>query len=221
MKRDAYVIAGALTLVVVAFVVAMTLYKKSNTDPQPVSQAKTSSRVSADVLIKDWSPSLGPTMARVVVVEFLDPECESCRAMHPIVKKTLKQYEGRIRYVLRYMPYHANSELAARWLEAAREQNLYWESLDAMFERQPEWGSHHAPRPELIPEILKSVGVDVKKAGIAKENVKFGEWIAQDKADGVLAGVNGTPTFFVNGVMLRELDETSLVALIESALGEP
>ena len=218
MKKEFYPVVGILILVALIFSTAIFFYKNSNSEVGKASKPQTNSRVSNDVLLRDWSPSIGPTMSRVVIVEFLDPECESCRAMHPLLKGVLKRYEGRVRYVLRYMTYHQNSELAARWLEAAREQNLYWESLDALFERQPEWAAHHAPRPDLIPQILKSVGVDVEKARLAKDNPKFGEQISKDKADGMSAGVSGTPTFFVNGMMLNELGETPLVTLIESEL---
>ena len=218
MKKEIYPILVILILVAVIFSTAIFFYKNSNSEVGEASKSQATSRVSNDVLLRDWSPSIGPTMSRVVIVEFLDPECESCRAMHPLLKEVLKRYEGRVRYVLRYMAYHQNSELAARWLEAAREQNLYWESLDALFESQPEWAAHHAPRPDLIPQILKSVGVDVEKARLAKDNPKFADWISKDKADGTSAGVSGTPTFFVNGMMLKELGETPLVTLIEAEL---
>lgn len=214
MKKNLYITVAIAGLAIAAFVLATTLYRNSEVS----GSHDAPSRLDSSLLVKDWSPSLGPTMARVVLVEFLDPECESCRAMHPILKGVLKRYEGRIRYVVRYMPFHQNSELAARWLEAAREQGKYWEALDVMFERQPEWADHHAPRPDLIPGILNAIGVDIEVAQAAKDNPDFGTRIAQDKKDGSTAGVTGTPTFFVNGKILAQLGESSLIALIESEL---
>jgi protein-disulfide isomerase len=215
MKKESYIIGGVLFLAVVLFVGVAKYYNKSEVAS---NQPAESGRVSSSLLVKDWSPSHGPVMARVVLVEFLDPECESCRAMHPIVKRVLARYEGRIRYVIRYMPYHHNSKLAASWLEAAGEQGKYWQALDALFEAQPAWGSHHAPRPELIPGILKSIGVDVDLAAKAKDNPEFQTRFDQDEKDGVEAGVTGTPTFFVNGKMVMQLGEAPLVSAIESEL---
>jgi len=216
MKKDLSVIIGTLALAVAVFVAAYMFYQNK----QSPSEAKSSQplRAKSELLLREWSPTQGPSMARVVVVEFLDPECESCRAIHPIVKKVLNDYEGKIHYVLRYMPFHHNSVLAAKWLEASREQNKYWEALDALFDKQPEWASHHAPKPELIPSILQSVGVDIKLAEAALNNPEFEKRIQQDKEDGNKLGVRGTPSFFVNGRMLNELGERPLRSLIDEEL---
>lgn len=219
MKKDFYVVFGAVALAGLLFFLGAKFYNSSQAPAPGTSPASEGPlRVDQSLLIKDYSPSQGPTMARVVLVEFLDPECESCRAMHPIVKRVLADYQGRLRYVVRYMPYHGNSELAARWLEAAREQDKYWEALDVIFQFQPAWGDHHSPRPDLIPSYLKSVGVDVAKATKAKDKVEFGQWVQNDKADGEKAGVMGTPSFFVNGRRLDSLGEAPLRQLIEEEL---
>ena len=68
-----------------------------------------------------------------------------------IVKKVLDTYRDDVRLVIRYMPLHPNSEYAAGALEAAAEQDRFWEMLDILFAYQPNWGDHHAPKPELIP----------------------------------------------------------------------
>jgi protein-disulfide isomerase len=213
MKKEIYIIIGVVLVAVAVFFGASKFYKSSAVD-----NFAGVDKSADELLVKDWSPTIGPIMARVVVVEFLDPECESCRAMHPIVKRVLKQYEGRIRYVVRYMPYHQNSQLAASWLEAAGEQGKYWEALDALFEAQPAWAAHHAPRPELIPNILKGVGVNVEQAALAKNNPEIEKRIVQDKKDGTRAGVTGTPTFFINGKALMQLGESPLINAIEAEL---
>ncbi len=213
MKRDIYVVVGIVALVAAAVIGATFLYKK-NVAPQV--QAPRADRA---LLLGDGdSPSIGPIMAKVQVIEFLDPECESCRAMHPIVKSILKDYEGRIRYTLRYMPLHGNSVYASTMLEAAREQSRYWEALDALFERQDEWGAHHNPRPDLIPVILKAVGLDINKLKAFADKPETKARVQNDKEDGVKLGVNGTPTFFVNERQLQELGEGPLRALIDEEL---
>ena len=93
--------------------------------------------ISSAVLVRPHSPRLGPEPAKVTVVEFFDPECESCRAMYPIVKQVMSEFEGRMLLVIRYMPLHQNSVYAASLLEASRAQNKYWEFLEEMLARQP------------------------------------------------------------------------------------
>ena len=63
---------------------------------------------------------MGPDDAKVVLVEFLDPECEACRAFHPFVKQLMADYSGKIKLVVRYAPFHGSSKYVVRVLEAAR-----------------------------------------------------------------------------------------------------
>ena len=90
------------------------------------------------LLVREDSPTRGPADARVTLVEFLDPECESCRAAYPIVEQILEDYEGRIRYVVRYFSNHNNSVLAVASTEAAGEQGMYWEMQEMLFANQSE-----------------------------------------------------------------------------------
>lgn len=170
-------------------------------------------------LERDHSPTLGPKNAPVVVVEFLDPECEACRSMHPIVKQLLAEYEGRVRYVLRYRPLHTNSGYAALALEAAREQGKYWEMLDILFEKQPIWGSHQNPRPDLIPEYARELGLDMGSYERFVNSPANQKPINQDNNDGIALGVRGTPAFFINGRRLRELGAVQLRDAIREGLG--
>jgi len=213
MKKDFVKIISLLSIAAIIFAALSFFYKSKSEDsanPQTSSANK--------ILIRDWSPRQGPAMAKVQVVEFLDPECESCRAMHPIVKRVLSKFENKILFVVRYMPFHKNSKLAASWLEAARIQGKYWQALDLLFARQPQWASHHNPRPELIPPFLQLIGVDIAKAKVDIKKQDISDNLDQDQKDGLELGVNGTPTFFVNGRMLERLSEAGLIAMIEAEL---
>lgn len=170
------------------------------------------------VLTKPHNLILGNSDAKVTIVEFLDPECEACRAMHPIVKRVLADYEGQIKLVIRYMPLHGNSKLAAVMLEEAREQGKFEEALEIIFAKQPEWGDHGNPRPELLPDLLVSVGLDRASLDPSNLMAKHGWKVDQDEADGTTLGVQLTPTFFVNGVMLREIGYGPLREAVEIAL---
>lgn len=169
-------------------------------------------------LIAMHSPVLGPIDAPVTIVEFLDPECEACGAMYPIVKDVMKEFEGKVRLVIRYLPFHGNSMMAINILESARDQGKYWEALRLIFEKQDVWASHHDPKPEMIYTILQPLGLDMNKLKNAVKTGQFNQQIEIDKADGQKLGADKTPTFFVNGEQLYELGHESLRALITKKL---
>lgn len=218
MKKNIYTIIGIVALVLAAFVGAMLLYNRSQRASEDTNVSEGIARADGAKLVKSDSWTLGPTMARVTVVEFLDPECESCQAMYPIVKTLLSEFDGKVRLVVRYMPFHGNSVYAASALEAAGVQGKFWEALSALFEKQAEWASHHDPKPALIPKILGTTGLDMKRFERDLKDPKFASKIDQDKQDGMALRVTGTPTFFVNGRMLLELGYEPLKALIAEEL---
>ena len=221
MKKEAKVLAGTAIVLVAATVVGGLLYTRSQQQSRQAKQAAAGATAKADndsVYVRPHSHFIGPADAKVTIVEFLDPECETCRAMYPLVKQVVKQYEGRVRLVVRYMPFHQNSLFAASALEAAAEQKKYWELLEALFFHQPQWGDHHHPRPEMIPEIAKQVGLDMEKFNAALSSPAHKQKVEKDKADGQALGVTGTPTFFVNGKQLERLGYEPLRALVEQEL---
>src|SRR6187549_3176805 len=90
-------------------------------------------------LVRFHSPSMGANDAKVVIVEFLDPSCEACRAFYPIVKSLMAEHEGKARLVVRYAPFHKGSDVVIGILEAARLQGMFWPTLEAVFRSQPTW----------------------------------------------------------------------------------
>lgn len=169
-------------------------------------------------LIRADSPTLGPSSAQVTVVEFLDPECESCRAVHPIVKELLSRYEGRLRLIVRYFPLHNNSVLAARATEAAGLQGKYWEMQDMLFTRQTEWGEQQASQKNRFIDYARQLGLNVEQFTADLGRAEFLTKIQRDQADGKALGVTGTPTFFINGSRLQELSYDALINAIETQL---
>lgn len=170
------------------------------------------------LLIKPHSIVKGPFSAKVVLVEFLDPECEACAAMYPIVKKISQEFESELRVVIRYMTFHKNSKLVANILEGARAENKYWESLELLFQTQDQWANHQNPNPELIPQILKPLKMNMTQIMADAKAGKYDRQIAEDTEDGRMVGVTGTPTFFVNGHKVLELGYDSLRSEITAQL---
>lgn len=224
MKNKFFIIS----IVILGIFLAAFLYFKDQFKENSAANASATSEqtapsfsmvpVDSSVLIKPHSPVKGSPSARVTVVEFLDPECESCSAMNPLVKKIYDEYKSDIKIVVRYMTYHQNSNYVANILEGARAEGKYWEALDVLFENQSLWADHHNPKPELIPEILKHLNLNLTKIIADAKAGVYDKQIAEDMADGKKVGVTGTPTFFVNGTMLEELGYESLKSAIESKL---
>ena len=149
MRKDIIILLAVAGLVVIAAFVGSSYYKSSLEKGRQQPSAASNS-----ALVRDDSPTLGPADAKVTLVEFVDPECESCAAFGPVIKKLVREYDGQLRFVLRYMPLHPNSVPAGNFMEAAGEQGKFWEAQEMLFQRQGEWGERHgapASRGELRP----------------------------------------------------------------------
>lgn len=225
MKNKMFLIA----LVVCGIFAGLFFYLKEGhkDQPAPVQSSNSESQqsmpfkmvpVDQSVLIKPHAPVKGAFSAQITIVEFLDPECEACAATYPMVKKIFEEYKSDIRLVVRYMTYHQNSKYVANILEGARAEDKYWEALELLFQSQDKWANHHNPNPDLIPEILQPLKLNIKKIVADAKNGKYDKQITEDTEDGKAVGVRGTPTFFVNGHQVQELGYESLKHEIESRL---
>ncbi len=208
MRREPLVVAGIAALALAALVFAAWVYRSGReaAGPPPVDPG---------LLVRSENASKGVRGAPVTVVEFLDPECEACAAIYPMVERLLAEYPGQIRLVVRYMPLHQNSVLAASALEAAGEQGRYWEMLDALFRNQPAWADHRTPRPELIPGYAREIGLDMVAFQPSFAGERHRAKIERDRADAERLGVHGTPAFFVNGRRLERLGYEPLKQLVD------
>jgi protein-disulfide isomerase len=219
MRREVLVVGAIAAIAVAALVIGTRAYRSAQEREQQAAAAQAPA-LDLTLLVRPDSPSKGPRDAPVTIVEFLDPECEACRAMYPMVERVLDESDGKVRLVVRYMPFHANSALAASALEAAGEQGRYWDMLETLFLHQPVWGSHHAPRPDLIPEYARQIGLDMDAFLPSFEGIKHRAKIERDRADGEKLGVRGTPSFFVNGRPLEQLGYAPLKALVDEELAK-
>ena len=213
MNKQKITVIITSVVVIIGFVIATFLYN-SNQDAKDSLIAKEKE----SLFVRAHSPQMGPTDAPVQLVEFMDPECESCRVFYSFVKHLMKKYEGKIQLTIRYVPFHGNSKFAIAILESARKQGKYWETLEILFEKQPLWGNHHKPSPELIWNYLPMVGVDVDQVKKDYQDPAYAKLIEQDFADARELGVKATPTFFINGKPLRNFGYEQLEAQIKEHL---
>jgi len=217
MRREVLIVGAIAVLAVAALAIGARLYRSAQARE---ATAVAAAPVDPTLLERPDSPSKGPRDAKVTIVEFLDPGCEACRAMFPIVERLMREYDGQVRLVVRYLPLHQNSALAAAALEAAGEQGRYWDMLQILFLYQPEWGDHRQPRPELIPTYAERIGLDMAAFEPSYQGIKHRAKVERDRADADRLGVRGTPSFFVNGRPLEQLGYAQLKAMIDEELAK-
>jgi protein-disulfide isomerase len=212
MKKQHLVILSGVLLVLL-FVLASFFYKN-----QQAKKFDFLAQEHAEIFVRKHSPIFGSEGAKVYLVEFMDPACETCSAFSPFVKKLMADNPGRIKLVLRYAPFHDGADYFVKILEAARKQGKYWETLDVMYQSQHYWASHHNPQPQLIWHFLPGVGLDLGKLRTDMNDPAIERIIKQDLADAKTLNVTKTPGFFVNGKPLITFGYMQLQQLIEAEI---
>src|SRR5205807_9285210 len=162
------------------------------------------------------SPARGDTNAAVTIIEFTDFQCSACGAMYPVIEDVLKSYGNRVHFVIRNFPLtqlHANAFKAARAAQAAKAQGKFWEYIDFLFKNQS------ALDPDSLKKYATQVGLDRKRFDAEFDTDKYDAEIRRDIEDGEMYGVEGTPTVYINGVMLTQFSADGLRAAIEKVFG--
>lgn len=203
------------TLIIVTAVVAVGLFAIGGLLYSPTSKevAVTKPVSNEAPLVRPHSPVFGAKDAPVTIVEFFDPACEACRAFHPVVKKILSEFQGKVRVVLRYTAFHPPSEEAIRILEAARLQGKFEVVLERLLETQPRWAPHGRPASNAW-NLLDGTGLDLERARRESQLPDIAAILNQDAADVKIVGIRGTPTFFVNGKPLPSFGAEQLYELV-------
>ncbi len=150
-------------------------------------------------------------------MEYGDYQCPSCGQAYPIVKRVQKHYGKRLSFVFRNFPLtqmHPFAEPAAETAEFAGANGKFWGMHDLIYENQARLGDD-----ELLPELAKQLHLAPDKLLEALESKEFEPRVKADFSSGVRSGVNGTPTFFINGQRHDgPYDFASLVEAIGRAL---
>ncbi len=169
-------------------------------------------------LVRMHSPTLGSAEAKVLIVEFFDPACETCRAFYPFIKELMAAHPDRVRLAMRYTPFHEGSDHAVKVLEAARRQGKYWETLEALYAAQETWVIHHRVEPDRMWDALSGVGLDMERVRQDMNAPEIAALVAQDMADAETLKVTKTPEFFVNGRPMPSFGYEQLQTLVEEAV---
>jgi protein-disulfide isomerase len=139
----------------------------------------------------------GPATALVTLVEYGDYECPYCGRAYPIVKEVQRRLGPRLRFVFRNFPLaesHAHATQAAEAAEVAGAQGLFWEMHDRLFEGQRALDDGH------LLEYAREIGADEHRFLEDLTSHVYAERVRADFLSGIRSGVNGTPTFFINGI---------------------
>jgi protein-disulfide isomerase len=156
----------------------------------------------------------GPETAKVTLLEYGDYECPHCGRAYAIVKKVQKHFAKRLRFVFRNFPLaeaHPHAESAAETAEFAGSHGKFWEMHDGLFENQDRLGG------ALYSELAEEFDLSTAELRKALESGEFAARVKSDFSGGVRSGVNGTPTFFINGKRHDDsFDYETLVAAIEA-----
>jgi len=150
------------------------------------------------VTTDDDSSRGGPVGAPITIVEFSDFQCPFCSKAEPVVDEVMKKYGDKVHLVFRDYPlsFHQNAETAAMASECAKEQGKYWEMHAAMF------GNQSKLAPADLVETSGNLGMDKDKFKSCLDSGKYRNEVQHDFQDGAKYGVSGTPTFFINGIMI-------------------
>ncbi len=212
--KNKKIVLFASGLLLLAFIIVANFYQKSidtKTEQLAINNQ-------GAPFIREHSPSFGENKNKVTITEFLDPECESCSAFHPVIKEVFNDYKVETKLVYRYLANHSNSKFAVKILEAARLQNKYNETLEIIFKYQPQWAQHHNPMPELLWTFLPQAGLDIAKLRADFKTINVDTMLQLDRQDAMQLGVTGTPTFYVNGKILKDYTKKALYDLVESEI---
>ncbi len=196
---------GLLVGIVIVMFMAMS--------PEPSS--------SAIVSINEDDHSYGNSAGQVTLIEYSDFQCPACASIEPILKTLREQYPDKLNFVYRHFPLksiHRNAEISAQAAEAAGKQGKFWEMHNMIFEKQSAW-SRNGNKDTFIG-YAQELSLDIEKFKSDLNSSEVSAKVDRDLKSGEGAGVQGTPTFFLNGekIQFRTLEE--FVKIIEQAINE-
>ncbi|MCC7199225.1 MAG: thioredoxin domain-containing protein [Gammaproteobacteria bacterium] len=207
------ILIGLAAMLLVAVAMATLVYRGGGNSS---SDAGATARSAA--LTSAHSPTLGPADAKVHIVEFLDPACETCAQFFPTVKQWLAENPDKIRLSVRHIAFHSGSDYVVRVLEASRKQDQYWQTLEAVLASQAQWAPNHTAQPELVMQAIAGLGLNREQLLADMNASEVTQRMEQDRNDAIAMKVTATPEYFVNGRPLPSFGEQQLLNLVNEEL---
>ncbi|MBI2050959.1 MAG: thioredoxin domain-containing protein [Parcubacteria group bacterium] len=186
------------------------------------SQGSAEAPPPSEIAARDWTH--GSEAAPAQIIEYSDFQCPACGAYYPIIKQLTQEFGEDLRFAYRHFPLnaiHPNAEPAARAAEAAGIQGRFWEMHDALFENQSAWSGAGNPF-DLFAQYANGIGLDAAQFEADYESSAVKDAVRAHESAGRRLGVNGTPTFVLNGERIENPQSYEAFRdLLVSIVGEP
>lgn len=169
--------------------------------PRPGAITTTPQEIGEIPALSATDHARGKLDSATVFIEYGDFQCPACGVYYPLVKQLEKEYGDRVKFVMRHFPLtevHPNALPAAYASEAASAQGKFWEMHDMLFEHQKDWDTS-ANAKTIFLSYAKNLGLDTAKFESDMSSSAVADFVAGQQSGGNLAGIDSTPTFFLNG----------------------
>lgn len=183
------------------------------------TSGKTTDTTVADVTVSKTDHVRGALDGTVTMVEFGDFQCPACGAYEPLVRQVTADNKTVLKVVFKNFPLtqiHQNGLLGAKAAEAAGVQGKFWEMHDMLYDKQADWSTGLNAR-DLIMNYATTIGLDTKKFSDDLNSKVLEDKIMAEEKEGIALGVQGTPTFFVNG---KKIDNPSSLEAFDKIILE-
>jgi len=161
--------------------------------------------------------------ASVVLLEYSDFQCPGCALYHSIPQPVMEEFNDRLLFAYRHFPLknvHKNANNAAKAAEAAGRQGKFWEMGDMIFLNQRDW-SLHSNVKNVFTDYARTLDLDIEKFTVDINSDEVEEKVDNDYKSGIQSGVNATPTFFLNGKKMENVQSyEEFKSIIEQAIAE-
>ncbi|MCM3515127.1 thioredoxin domain-containing protein [Nocardioides sp. P86] len=212
---------GGIGVILIALIAIGAVLFLNRGEAAPAAVEKTSDGEDS-LLVREDSQVVGEPArsGNVTMVEFLDFECEACGAVYPAVEQLRAEYDGRVTFVARYFPLpgHVNAEPAARAVESAARQGEFEAMYQMMYETQAEWGESQDPKDDLFRSYAEDLGLDMEQYDADFASPEVAARVQRDVEDGMELGVQGTPTFYLDGELLQPRTYEDFTQALDEAL---
>jgi protein-disulfide isomerase len=202
LNKISWIIFTVITIGIISALVIFSGGKKvdiSKVDPNAVQTANSQNGNIADHVF-------GKVGSKVTLIEYGDFQCPPCASAHPVVKSITNQYKDQLQFVFRNFPIteaHPNAKAASGTAEAAGLQGKYWEMNDKIYSTQTDWSDLSiTERSKFFENLANELGLDIKKFNADLQATAINEKINFDLGLGKKAGVEATPTFYLDGKKL-------------------
>ncbi|GAA1739847.1 hypothetical protein GCM10009809_39200 [Isoptericola hypogeus] len=212
------VLQSVLVIAVIAVIGLIVWIVGSRSSADPVAGA---SGADAPAVVNDETHIVNQAQdEKAVLVEFLDFECEACRAFYPAVEEVRATQGDELTLAIRYFPIpsHANSTNAAVAVEAAARQGQLEAMYQRMYETQAEWGEQRDSQAHVFRGFAQDMGLDMEQYEADVADPEVAARVQRDFDAGRALGVQGTPTFFLDGKRLEVSSPEELVQVVQEAL---